>query len=58
MATEDELKQYFDYEPRKACPDDWLLVQHLVYVENCFALPKRRCLNRTPKVIKEVRTKN
>jgi len=53
-ATEAELKQYMSYELRGLCPDDWFFVQHLIFVKNCYALPKRRCLARTPQGFIEV----
>ena len=54
QATEEEIAQYLNYEPRGECPDDWLFVQSLVFQKNCFALPKRRCVNKTPKAILNV----
>lgn len=53
-ATEAELKKYMSYELRGLCPDDWFFVQHLIFVKNCYALPKRRCLARTPQQFIEV----
>eukprot|EP00270_Netrium_digitus_P000897 TRINITY_DN1102_c0_g3_i4.p1 TRINITY_DN1102_c0_g3~~TRINITY_DN1102_c0_g3_i4.p1 ORF type:complete len:397 (-),score=114.45 TRINITY_DN1102_c0_g3_i4:288-1478(-) len=47
-ASGEEIARYMNYPLRGLCPDDWFFVQHLVFVKNCFALPKRRCLNRTP----------
>eukprot|EP00850_Spirogloea_muscicola_P014815 SM000109S14129 [mRNA] locus=s109:7098:10076:+ [translate_table: standard] len=47
-ATDEEIQRYLTYEPRKLCPDDWMFVQELIFKRNCFALPKRRCLSRTP----------
>eukprot|EP00850_Spirogloea_muscicola_P022187 SM000281S10755 [mRNA] locus=s281:120860:127278:- [translate_table: standard] len=47
-ATDEEIHRYLTYEPRKLCPDDWMFVQELIFKRNCFALPKRRCLSRTP----------
>ncbi|CAI5532607.1 unnamed protein product [Closterium sp. Naga37s-1] len=47
-ATDEEIAQYMSYELRGLCPDDWFFVQHLIFVKNCYALPKRRCLARTP----------
>ncbi|GJP45750.1 hypothetical protein CLOM_g5095 [Closterium sp. NIES-68] len=47
-ATDEEIAQYMNYELRGLCPDDWFFVQHLIFVKNCYALPKRRCLARTP----------
>lgn len=52
-ATDEEMNQYMDYEPRGMCPNDWLFVQHLIYDKNCFSLPKRRCSNRTPEKLVE-----
>ncbi|CAI7917252.1 unnamed protein product [Closterium sp. NIES-54] len=54
-ATEDELLRYLDYEPRRTCPDDWFDSQDLLFSKNCFALPVRRCLTRTPQQLVEVR---
>eukprot|EP00850_Spirogloea_muscicola_P021249 SM000242S08485 [mRNA] locus=s242:88605:92567:+ [translate_table: standard] len=48
-ATDAEIAQYLDYEPRGPCPNDWFFVQELIYVKNCFALPKRRCIAVTPR---------
>lgn len=47
-ATDEEIARYMNYELRGLCPDDWFFVQHLIFVKNCYALPKRRCLARTP----------
>ncbi|CAI5483339.1 unnamed protein product [Closterium sp. Yama58-4] len=52
-ATEDELLSYLDYEPRRMCPDDWFDSQDLLFTKNCFALPVRRCLTRTPQKLVE-----
>ncbi|CAI5513815.1 unnamed protein product [Closterium sp. Naga37s-1] len=52
-ATEDELLRYLDYEPRRMCPDDWFDSQDLLFTKNCFALPVRHCLTRTPQKLVE-----
>ena len=43
------------FELRGLCPDDWIFVQHLIFVRKCYALPKRRCHSRTPQQLVEVR---
>eukprot|EP00271_Cylindrocystis_brebissonii_P002235 TRINITY_DN1266_c0_g2_i1.p1 TRINITY_DN1266_c0_g2~~TRINITY_DN1266_c0_g2_i1.p1 ORF type:complete len:1074 (-),score=238.24 TRINITY_DN1266_c0_g2_i1:1596-4817(-) len=52
-ATDAEMAQYLDYEPHQLCPDDWNFVQTLIYEKDCYALPKRRCKNRTPAQVVE-----
>eukprot|EP00897_Mesotaenium_endlicherianum_P000402 jgi/Mesen1/10362/ME000080S09744 len=52
-ATAEEIAQYLDYTPRAPCPDDWYFVQQLIFVKNCYCLPKRRCLARTPRTFSE-----
>ncbi|GJP45927.1 hypothetical protein CLOM_g5262 [Closterium sp. NIES-68] len=47
-ATDEELLKYLSYSPKKPCPDDWYLVQHLIFVRNCFCLPRRRCFAAAP----------
>lgn len=54
-ATDEELARYMNYPLRGLCPDDWFFVQHLIFVRNCYSLPKRRCLSRTPQQLVEVR---
>lgn len=52
-ATTEEFQQYLNYTVRAPCPDDWFFVQELIYVKNCHALPRRRCLSRTPRTAVE-----
>ncbi|CAI5484643.1 unnamed protein product [Closterium sp. Yama58-4] len=47
-ATDEELLKYLNYSPKKPCPDDWYFVQHLIFVRNCFCLPRRRCFAAAP----------
>ncbi|CAI5479759.1 unnamed protein product [Closterium sp. Yama58-4] len=47
-AAPSQIQRYTDVEARALCPDDWFFVQELVFLKNCFALPTRRCLARTP----------
>ncbi|GJP43810.1 hypothetical protein CLOM_g3222 [Closterium sp. NIES-68] len=43
-----ELQLYMNYTARRACPDDWLLAQRLMFDKNCFCLPRRLCFAATP----------
>lgn len=52
-ATEEDFAKYFNFTVRKACPDDWFFVQELIFVKNCFSLPRRRCISRTPRQLVE-----
>ncbi|CAI5975553.1 unnamed protein product [Closterium sp. NIES-64] len=47
-AAPSQIQKYTDIEARALCPDDWFFVQELVFLKNCFSLPPRRCLARTP----------
>ncbi|CAI5473905.1 unnamed protein product [Closterium sp. Yama58-4] len=47
-AAPSQIQKYTDVEARALCPDDWFFVQELVFLKNCFSLPPRRCLARTP----------
>eukprot|EP00897_Mesotaenium_endlicherianum_P002340 jgi/Mesen1/2133/ME000152S01217 len=47
-ASKAEMTKYLDYTPRSNCPDDWLFVQKLIFVRNCYALPRRKCFARGP----------
>ncbi|CAI5514953.1 unnamed protein product [Closterium sp. Naga37s-1] len=47
-AAPSQIQRYTDVEARAMCPDDWFFVQELVFLKNCFSLPPRRCLARTP----------
>ncbi|CAI5533785.1 unnamed protein product [Closterium sp. Naga37s-1] len=42
-ATAADMRRFFNFTPRGPCPDDWLLVQRLVFDKACHALPRRRC---------------
>ncbi|CAI5956775.1 unnamed protein product [Closterium sp. NIES-65] len=46
-ASEEEMRRYLDFEAQQLCPDDWFHTQDLLFANNCFALPTRRCLTRT-----------
>ncbi|GJP54210.1 hypothetical protein CLOM_g13308, partial [Closterium sp. NIES-68] len=46
-ATAADMRRYFNFTLRGPCPDDWLLVQHLVFDKGCHALPRRRCIAAT-----------
>eukprot|EP00850_Spirogloea_muscicola_P019434 SM000190S04870 [mRNA] locus=s190:228597:233455:+ [translate_table: standard] len=48
LASEEDIVQYFKYQRGGRCPDDWPLVQDLLFSYNCFALPRRRCISRAP----------
>eukprot|EP00850_Spirogloea_muscicola_P017995 SM000160S02536 [mRNA] locus=s160:148373:150650:+ [translate_table: standard] len=52
-ASAADMARYLNYTARAPCPDDWFFVQDLIFVKNCFALPKRRCLAATPRQIVE-----
>ncbi|CAI5474868.1 unnamed protein product [Closterium sp. Yama58-4] len=52
-ATDEELLKYLNYSPKKPCPDDWYFVQHLIFVRNCFCLPRRRCFAVAPREYQE-----
>ncbi|GJP83786.1 hypothetical protein CLOP_g13894 [Closterium sp. NIES-67] len=47
-AAPSQIQRYTDVEARALCPDDWFFVQDLAFLKNCFALPPRACLARTP----------
>ncbi|CAI5993804.1 unnamed protein product [Closterium sp. NIES-65] len=46
-ATAADMRRFFNFTPRGPCPDDWLLVQRLVFDKACHALPRRRCTTAT-----------
>ncbi|CAI5489254.1 unnamed protein product, partial [Closterium sp. Naga37s-1] len=52
-ASEEEMRRYLDFEPQQLCPDDWFHTQDLLFANNCFALPTRRCLTRTSQQLVE-----
>ena len=53
-ATDAELARYLDYTPRALCPQDWFFVQRLIFMRDCFSLPRRRCMAVTPARVEEV----
>lgn len=53
-AEDSAIAQYLTYKERGVCPDDWPSTQNMIFVNNCFALPKRRCLTLTSATWKEV----
>ncbi|CAI7744052.1 unnamed protein product [Closterium sp. NIES-54] len=54
-ATAADMRRFFNFTPRGPCPDDWLLVQRLVFDKACHALPRRRCTAATVDAAREVR---
>eukprot|EP00850_Spirogloea_muscicola_P015496 SM000119S25639 [mRNA] locus=s119:147678:150443:+ [translate_table: standard] len=48
-----DLDAYYSYEAGGTCPDDWKLVQKLIFKKDCFELQKRRCLARVPEAYVE-----
>ena len=54
-AKESQLAAYTNVTLRAVCPDDWFETQHLIYVNHCYALPRRKCMGPTPANPTEVR---
>ncbi|CAI7789694.1 unnamed protein product [Closterium sp. NIES-53] len=50
-----DMKRYLNYTVRADCPHDWFFVQRLMFIKDCFSLPRRRCFTITPRAVREVR---
>ncbi|CAI5490896.1 unnamed protein product [Closterium sp. Naga37s-1] len=48
-----DMKRYLNYTVRADCPHDWFFVQRLMFIKDCFSLPRRRCFTITPRAVQE-----